>query len=247
MILWLAVVAAAGFIGCSPDPSTDSETHWQAQGLQSCQQDSDCPAPLSCECGVCTSDCSTGADICTRRGAQNICIDLETRLGDICTSSGTVCLHECRSDSDCQSLDSNLECTNALCLPSRSSAGADAGHLDAADAGDTLAVACEDLEQAFNSFVANNRECQTDADCALVSDWQDCGCNPSLTSSGVGVNKSAASEARAYIRKYHSPECASFRGTGTCDAAPSTGVICDGGTCWADSPSCLGAGDAGGD
>jgi hypothetical protein len=106
-------------------------------------------------------------------------------------------------------------------------------------------LTCENVEDQWSQFVADNNQCETDDDCTIISDWSSCGCTPTLTGSGEGLNKDASAGAQDYLDLFHSEACADIRQSEACDAAPSDSVSCDNGTCVANSPSCLPGPDAG--
>lgn len=84
-IAWLLAVLACLAPACATKTSvgTDSSTHW----LEQCKTDDDC-GELSCECGVCTKECTTPSD-CSRLSASAECQAVPG-----CGSNGQVCLKQ---------------------------------------------------------------------------------------------------------------------------------------------------------
>jgi hypothetical protein len=100
--LWGLVALAGLLVGCneSPGPLDTTETHW----LDSCLWATDCGAPYTCHCGVCTIACSDAAD-CAATDPEAAChsVDEQTCHGAEAaesTEGGGYCLVDCSSDDD---------------------------------------------------------------------------------------------------------------------------------------------------
>ncbi|HKO92647.1 MAG TPA: hypothetical protein VJU61_15940, partial [Polyangiaceae bacterium] len=116
-----ALLVVAGFAalqgasGCGKAGSlrTDSETHW----LASCDTYLDC-ATGSCECGVCTTPCTSGAD-CSALGFAGVeCVPQSGICGGSVGSTAaasSACLLSCLDDTDCSPLGSGAVCESQRC------------------------------------------------------------------------------------------------------------------------------------
>lgn len=118
--LLLFVFACCLASACSEKGSSDSETHWESAGL-SCESDAECDDALSCLCGVCTTECSSGADTCAGVDEAAECVAAAEGLPDRCTSPAPdpgVCLRTCSTVSDCVGRDVMLDCVDGYCVNS---------------------------------------------------------------------------------------------------------------------------------
>lgn len=102
-LLFMAPTTFAACSGSDSGPSTDSETHW----METCEQDSDCPADLSCLCDTCTATCD---DTCDDVADAATCLPAPTGCG---LAGEPVCLVECTGDEACEE---GYECAQGGCV-----------------------------------------------------------------------------------------------------------------------------------
>lgn len=163
MILWLAAVAAAGFIGCSSEPSTDSETHWQSGALEACRTSADCVDGRSCLCGICTDSCSQNSNDCLVVDTAAVCVTDPQALQQ-CSSEasnvGGVCAQPCQSNADCTQRDSRLVCRQGYCTRGEASSPQPDGGRDGADGGENT-YSCTDAGTCCSAQVEEMIDPQT--------------------------------------------------------------------------------------
>jgi hypothetical protein len=115
--LSIKAAALAAFAGaCQSNTQTETETHF----LTIC--DSDCPAGLSCVCGVCTEEC-TSDSACAKFPGGAECLDTASSCGGDVASA---CDVECTSSDGCRALGSSFTCVDGHCRGTTGSA-ADSG------------------------------------------------------------------------------------------------------------------------
>lgn len=169
---WTVLVLAAALLSsCTeePGPRNDSETHW----LDSCLSPTQCGAPYTCHCGVCTIGCvesadcgATDPDAACFSVAQPSCQGAEAAES---TGSGGYCFVDCGSDADCREWGSDLTCIGGVCLnPSGlvpPDFAPDAGDGDAAG-GDATGDLASDPADTETPDTGDG--CETSADCDEV-------------------------------------------------------------------------------
>ncbi len=106
-------LAAVAFLGCQPAGglSAGSETHF----LKLCTSDASCGDQLSCECGACTSPC-TSSEQCELSGAS--CTATDGRpLSQSCAEPQVqvTCEVVCDESTDCTGLGEDYVCDRGLC------------------------------------------------------------------------------------------------------------------------------------
>lgn len=95
---------------------SDSQTNW----VRACVDDADCTAPYACQCGICTTRCSSSDD-CTGSPLPSACIEVTSDAnGGRCRLSKNappgLCLPTCGAGAKCPG-SGTLECTARVCTP----------------------------------------------------------------------------------------------------------------------------------
>lgn len=97
MSFWPALLIALLLSAChegSPSPTAGSNSNW----LMRCDQDADCGAATSCQCGSCSRVCDSDADCAALAGAR--CVpNSEAAVSSLCRSAAAsnLCLPSCEA------------------------------------------------------------------------------------------------------------------------------------------------------
>jgi hypothetical protein len=131
--MWLFGLAL--WLGCgkTTDPLSNKNTNW----LRDCVIDATCGKGLTCECGVCTTTCTTatqcGANAdgvaCKSTTSAALAAQCGRREAD---DERAICVASCGAGRDCEAYGAGWECREAVC--SKTSEPRDAG-TEASDAG----------------------------------------------------------------------------------------------------------------
>src|ERR1041384_2064630 len=95
---------------------SDSQTNWVA----ACQRDADCGAPHACQCGICTTRCSSSNE-CAGLPAPSACIEVTSAAnGGRCRLSTNappgLCLPTCAAGAICPRAGA-LQWAAGVCMP----------------------------------------------------------------------------------------------------------------------------------
>lgn len=143
------------------------------------------------------------------------------------------------SDTDVTS-DAGLDSLFDMNAPDGQDPDADTNGLACDPASADCEIPCQLLPAMYKDWVESHLSCTEDEDCAMVGGTSSCDCAAAIWKPGGDpVNVAGQDTAAAYLARFEDPACDGFRETfWICDAAPSSDLRCDEGSCTATGQNC---------
>ena len=150
------------------EPAAGSQTHF----LRTCS--SECKAPYSCLCGVCSLVCDDDTS-CAEHASNAGCLD--PSAANSCDDAPRMCDVECRKDSECGALGSGFSCDQGRCrgTPLKSSPAPSNPRVAMVDAGTSPPAPAPCREVAIDKldllFMIDNSNSMADEQAALENQF----------------------------------------------------------------------------